>query len=60
MNISISPDALAVLTEHILTHPDDWGVLTPDECQEIADGLLYLRWLVRTDRLRDDCPRWLP
>lgn len=60
MNISISPDAIHALAEHILTRPQDWGVQTPEQCQEIAERLVYLRWLVRTDRLVGDTHRWLP
>lgn len=59
-NISITPLAVSQQAEHILTHPREWGVQTPEQCQEIAERLVYLRWLVRTDRLRGDTERWLP
>lgn len=60
MNISISPDAIHALEGDILAHPEDWGAFTPEQARWAAEVLIRLRWLVRTDRLRGDCERWLP
>lgn len=34
------------LAQKILEHPEKWGLLDPDQCVALAEGLLAMRWLV--------------